>query len=75
MVDSEARSLRAESRRPELVALGAYRLGRTGTITRLRGQTAKKVNDLWGAATEYAVTAEDGTDLLLQDIRWDNGQL
>lgn len=56
----------------EPIALGPYRLSSKGTIRSVKGQSAKKVDDLYGTALEYRVTGDDGTDLLLHDTRWNN---
>lgn len=63
----------SDSRANESLRLGIYLLQETDDSVREWGQSAKKVEDLWGTATEYLVTAEDGADLLLRDTRWDNG--
>jgi hypothetical protein len=73
-VGNSAVSPPVDGKPPRNILLGLYRLEPAGSTSRVRGQSAKKVDDLYGTATEYAVTAEDGTDLLLRDTRWDNGQ-
>lgn len=53
---------------------GSIALGQREPRFAYEGKAPRRSTDLWGTATEYTVTAEDGTDLLLQDTRWDNGQ-
>lgn len=59
----------------ELLVLGSFRLTVTGTtLSAGPGQSAKKVDGLYGTAVEYQVTGDDRTDLVIQDTRWENGQ-
>jgi len=68
-----ALGLRREGdRRGDVVPLGVYLLSATGRTRHEQGQSAKKVDDLLGAATEYRVTGPDGADLVLLDTRWNN---
>lgn len=58
----------------EPIVLGPYRLSATGTTLSIGpGQSAKKVDGLYGTAIEYLVIGDDGTDLLVHDTRWNNG--